>query len=93
MLLHGLPQDLAIRIFLQVNSRGGSIMKPGHRDIAKDVRAYRRRIAAAGEKEVMFKVSNETVALIDELKQRLGLRNRGQVLEQHFRNRREAAQQ
>ena len=26
-------------------------MKPGHRDIAKDVRAYRRRIAAAGEKE------------------------------------------
>jgi hypothetical protein len=68
-------------------------MKPGHRDIAKDVRAYRRRIAAAGEKEVMFKVSNETVALIDELKQRLGLRNRGQVLEQHFRNRREAAQQ
>ena len=32
----------------------------------------------------MFKLSNETVALIDELKERLGLRNRGQVLEQLF---------
>jgi hypothetical protein len=57
-------------------------MKPDQRDIAKNVRAYRRRIAAAGEKEVMFKVSNETIALIDELKERQGLRNRGQVLEQ-----------
>lgn len=68
-------------------------MKPDQRDIAKNVRAYRRRIAAAGEQEVLFRLSNETVAHIDELKQRLGLRNRGQVLEQHFRNRREAAQQ
>ena len=93
MLLHGLPQDLAIRIFLQVTSRGGIHHEARSPDIAKDVRAYRRRIAAAGEKEVMFKVSNETAALIDELKQRLGLRDRGQVLEQHFRNRREAAQQ
>jgi len=56
-------------------------------------RAYRRRLAAAGEQEVLFRLSNETVALIDELKQRHGLRNRGQVLEQFFGQRREAAQQ
>jgi hypothetical protein len=33
---------------------------------------------------VVFKLSNKTVARIDELKQSLGLRNRGQVLEQLF---------
>jgi hypothetical protein len=44
--------------------------------------AYRRRLAAAGEQEVLFRLSNETVALIDEIKERQGLRNRGQVLEQ-----------
>jgi hypothetical protein len=55
--------------------------------------AYRRRLAEAGEQEVLFRLSNETVALIDELKQRQGLRNRGQVLEQFFGQRREAAQQ
>jgi hypothetical protein len=67
-------------------------MKPGQRDIAKDVRAYRRRIAAAGEQEVLFRLSNETVAFIDELKQSLGLRNRGQVLEQLIRQGRQVAQ-
>jgi hypothetical protein len=43
-------------------------------------RAYRRRLAAAGEHEVNFRLSDETVAFIDELKQRQGLRNRGQML-------------
>jgi hypothetical protein len=65
-------------------------------------RRYRRRIAEAGEKEVLFRLSNETIALIDEIKERQGLRNRGQVLEQEhsarellklFEQRREAAQQ
>jgi hypothetical protein len=65
-------------------------------------RAYRRRLAAAGEHEVIFRLSNETLALIDELKQRHRLRNRGQVLEHEhsarellklFEQRREAAQQ
>jgi hypothetical protein len=68
-------------------------MKPSKRDIARDVRAYRRRIAAAGEQEVLFRLSKETVAVIDELKRNLGLPNRGQVLEQYFAPRREAAQQ
>jgi hypothetical protein len=56
-------------------------------------RAYRRRLAAAGEQEVLFRVSNKTLALIDEIKKRHGLRNRGQVLEQFFAQRREPAQQ
>ena len=56
-------------------------------------RAYRRRLAAAGEQEVLFRLSNETVALIDELKERQGLRNRGQVLEQLIEIGRSAAQQ
>jgi hypothetical protein len=56
-------------------------------------RAYRRRIIAAGEQEVLFRLSNETVALIDELKERQGLRNRGQVLEQLIQIGRSVAQQ
>jgi hypothetical protein len=68
-------------------------MKPSQRDIARDVRAYRRRIAAAGEQEVLLRLSNETVRFIDELKETLGLPNRGQVVEQFIGQRREAAQQ
>jgi hypothetical protein len=45
-------------------------------------RAYRRRLAEAGEQEVLFRLSNGTLALIDEIKERRGLRNRGQVIEQ-----------
>ena len=56
-------------------------------------RAYRRRMAAAGEQEVLFRLSNETVALIDEIKERQGLRNRGQVLEQLIEKGRATAQQ
>ena len=65
-------------------------------------RAYRRRLAEAGEQEVLLRLSNETVALLDEIKERQGLRNRGQVLEhvhsarellKLFEQRREAAQQ
>ena len=69
-------------------------------DTAK--RAYRRRIIAAGEQEVLIRLSNGTVALIDHLKKRHGLRNRGQVIEHEnsarellklFEQRREATQQ
>jgi hypothetical protein len=65
-------------------------------------RAYRLRLSAAGEQEVLIRLSNATVAIIDEIKERHGLRNRGQVLEHEnsarellklFQQRREAAQQ
>ena len=44
-------------------------------------RAYRRRLNAGGEQEVLIRLSNTTVAIIDRLKKRHGLRNRGQVIE------------
>lgn len=68
-------------------------MKTDQVTIAEHVRAYRRRIAAAGEQEVLFRLPNETVAFIDELKQRYGLRNRGQALLQLIEQGRVAAQQ
>ena len=68
-------------------------MKADHPTIAEHVRAYRRRIAAAGEQEVLFRLPNETVALIDKFKQRQGLRNRGQALMQLIERGREVGQQ
>jgi hypothetical protein len=68
-------------------------MKADHPTIAEHVRAYRRRIAAAGETEVLFKLPKETVAFLDELKERHGLRNRGQVLLQLIERGREVTHQ
>ena len=45
-------------------------------------RAYRRRIAARGRLQFIADLPRETVAYLDQLKERRGLRNRGQVLEQ-----------
>jgi hypothetical protein len=77
-------------------------MRTTENPVSQRQRARRRRIIAAGEQEVLFRLSNETVALIDEIKERQGLRNRGQVLEHEysarellklFEQRREATQQ
>jgi hypothetical protein len=57
-------------------------MPPAENAICPRQQAYRRRLAEAGEAEVLFRLSHKTVAVIDEIKQRQGLRNRGQVLEQ-----------
>jgi hypothetical protein len=51
-------------------------------NLAKNCRAYRRRIAARGRLQFIADLPRETVAFLDEIKQRQGLRNRGQVLEQ-----------
>jgi hypothetical protein len=56
-------------------------------------RAYRLRLAATGEQEVLFRLKNQTLAIIDEIKRHQGLRNRGQVLEQLIQLRRTATQQ
>ena len=45
-------------------------------------RAYRRRIVAKGRLQFIADLPRETLAYLDELKERRGLRNRGQVLEQ-----------
>ena len=66
----------------------------GHADcenVATDKdRAYRRRLAAQGQHQLVVALPRETVALIDELKERHGLRNRSQVLMQLIQQGREA---
>jgi hypothetical protein len=63
------------------------------RDRADKDRAYRRRLAARGRLQFIADLPRETVAFLDELKERQGLRNRGQVLEQLIERGREATQQ
>jgi hypothetical protein len=53
-------------------------------------RAYRRRIAAKGRLQFIADLPRETVALIDEIKERHGLRSRSQALEQLIDRRRAA---
>jgi hypothetical protein len=56
-------------------------------------RAYRRRKVANGRLQFIADLPRETLAFIDEIKERQGLRNRGQVLEQLIEIGRQAAQQ
>ena len=41
---------------------------------------YRQRLRDAGAQEVLFQLPDETVALIDDIKKRQGLRSRSQAL-------------
>jgi hypothetical protein len=61
--------------------------------VSEKQRAYRRRIVAKGRLQFIADLPRETVAFLDELKERHGLRNRGQVLEQLIEIGRQAAQQ
>jgi hypothetical protein len=61
--------------------------------VSEKDRAYRRRIAANGSHQLVVALPRETVALLDELKERRGLRNRSQVLLQLIQEGRGAAQQ
>ena len=56
-------------------------------------RAYRQRKVANGRLQFIADLPRETLAFIDEIKQRQGLRNRGQVLELLIEKGRTAAQQ
>ena len=55
-------------------------------------RAYRRRLVAKGRLQFIADLPREDLAFLDELKERQGLRNRGQVLEQLIEIGRSAAQ-
>ena len=46
------------------------------------VARYRQRLRAAGADQVLFELPRETIALLDELKERQGLRSRSLVLMQ-----------
>lgn len=53
---------------------------------------YRQRVRAAGGREVLFQLPDETVALIDSIKERQGLRSRSQALLQLIERGKEAIQ-
>ena len=56
-------------------------------------RAYRRRLAAKGHRQLIVALPGETVALLDEIKERQGLRNRSQAVMQLIEQGRGTAQQ
>jgi hypothetical protein len=56
-------------------------------------RAYRERLRAAGSEEVLLQLPRATVAMLDDLKRRQGLRSRSQALLQLIEEGRAAAQQ
>jgi hypothetical protein len=62
-------------------------------DVSDRYRAYRRRKLAKGRLQFIADLRREDLAFLDELKERQGLRNRGQVLEQLIEIGRTAAQQ
>lgn len=57
---------------------------------AEKARIYRERLRAAGGEEVLFKLPRQTVAMLDDVKERYGLRNRSQALMQLIEQGREA---
>ena len=61
--------------------------------IAEHVRAYRQRQVAAGNREVTLTLPCEAVAILDELKDRHGLRNRSQAFLQLIEQKGATAQQ
>ena len=60
---------------------------------AQKARVYRERLRASGGEEVLFKLPHQTVAMLDDFKQRQGLRNRSQALLQLIEQGRATAQQ
>ena len=56
-------------------------------------RAYRRRLAEQGRRQVIADLPEGLIAVIDELKQRQGLSSRSQALEQLIERGRQTIQQ
>ena len=54
---------------------------------------YRQRLRASGGEEVLFQLPRTTVAMLDEFKERHGLRSRSQALLQLIEQGRATAQQ
>jgi hypothetical protein len=56
-------------------------------------RAYRRRLVAQGNHQIVITLPRELVTLLDEIKHRQGLRNRSQAVQQLIEQGRAATQQ
>lgn len=67
-------------------------MRPDVNSETDRYRAYRRRLVAKGRHQLIVDLPRETVAFIDDLKERHGLRNRSQVLMQLIERGREVTQ-
>jgi hypothetical protein len=53
--------------------------RPAPLSPAEKVRLYRQRLRAAGSEEVLLQLPRATVAMLDAVKERYGLRNRSQA--------------
>ena len=72
----------------------GALMQRANRPSSTErTQAYRQRLRAAGDEEVLLKLPRQTVALLDELKECHGLRNRSQALLQLIEEKGATAQQ
>ena len=60
---------------------------------AQEMRAYRTRLAAEGQHQFIAALPRETVAFLDEFKQRQGLRSRSQALLQLIEQGRQTVRQ
>jgi hypothetical protein len=60
---------------------------------AEKARVYRQRRREAGVEEVLFQLPGHAVAMLDEVKERYGLRNRSQALLQLIGEKGATAQQ
>jgi hypothetical protein len=70
-----------------------SLLMPTSSRSIEHTRAYRQRLRAAGSEEVLLQLPTATVALLDAIKERQGLRNRSQALLQLLEQKGAAAQQ
>jgi hypothetical protein len=55
-------------------------MRDRHETSTAKVRAYRQRLVAGGGQELMIRLPRETVAFLDDFKQRCQMRSRSQAL-------------
>ena len=78
---------------LLVTDSGASMPKANSPSSTERTQAYRQRLRAAGDEEVLLKLPKQTVALLDELKECHGLRNRSQALLQLIDGKGATAQQ
>jgi len=61
--------------------------------VSEKQRAYRQRLVANGHHQLIVALPRETVAFVDELQKRQGLRNRSQAVLQLIERGREITQQ
>ena len=88
----GRQQRETVHTPLLVTDSGALMQRANRPSSTERTQAYRQRLRAAGDEEVLLKLPRQTVALLDELKECHGLRNRSQALLQLIEQGRATAQ-